>query len=97
MKYFALFLFFAVAFAYNWSALTCTQLGNITVEQAAEISCHDWSQLPDGKIHCLYIYTVCWVKENCWDHLSAAEQALYTEFCPMAGGGGGSTPPSTTR
>jgi hypothetical protein len=98
MKYIAaIFLFFVVVFAYDWASLTCTQLGQINVNEASAISCSEWSQLPDNKIHCLKDETTCWVKINCWNNLSAAEQALYVENCPMAGGGGGSTPPSTTR
>jgi hypothetical protein len=98
MKYFvAIFLFFAVAFAYNWAALTCNQLGQITVAQAQQITCQEWSQLPDNKIHCLNQDTDCWVTEHCWDYLSANEQALFLQYCPILQGGGGSTPPGTTR
>jgi hypothetical protein len=102
MKYFAaIFLFFAVGFAYDWASLTCDGLGHINVNEAAAISCSEWSQLNDNKIHCLKDETTCWVEDHCWDYLSASEKDLYEQYCPMypgvtpsPGGGSGSFPPS---
>jgi hypothetical protein len=67
---------------------TCNQINQITTGQAAQITCQEWSQLPENKVHCLNEDTACGVGSTCWDYLSANEQALFLQYCNTLQPGG---------